>query len=121
MSTKSPPLPQDLSHLMNGHRVFFYRNQSPDDRTPCRGLVVGRGRDPESGLMRLTIAPDDQQMLAHEITPGLVIYRTVNGVFPTLDHLTSHAQFLEEASPAEVAAWTKSIIELSAMIGGRDE
>lgn len=116
--TPSPPLPRNLDHLRNGHTCWFY-GTAPSTQ-PCRGTVVGRGRDAATGLMTLTIAPDDTSLVATEVRGG-VIRRTVNAIFPDLDTLNAHHDFIDKATPDEVASWTKSVIQLSAMIGGRDE
>ena len=116
--TPSPPLPRNLDHLRNGHRVWFY-GTSPSTQ-PCRGIVVGRGRDAQTNLMTLTIAPDDTSQVAAEVRGG-TLKRSVNAVFPDLNTLNAHAAFMADASPEELSAWTRQIIELSAMIGGRDE
>lgn len=114
--TPSPPLPRNLDHLQNGRQVWFYGTHP--STAPCRGTVVGRGRDPEINLVALTIVPNTgQDGVRGEITPGGTIRRTINAVFPDLDSLNAHHAWLDKASPEEVSAWTRSIISLFDMIG----
>lgn len=112
--TASPPLPHNLNHLQNGRQVWFYGTRP--STAPCRGTVIGRGRDPETRLVSLTIVPSTGVEHVQAEVKGGTVKRTINAVFPDLNGLNAHHEFLEKASPDEVAAWTRQMIGLFDMI-----
>ncbi len=110
----SPPLPRNLDHLKNGRRVWFYGTHPSTQ--PLWGTVVGRSRDPQTGLVSLTIAPDGHEFAVRTEIKGGVVRRTINAVFPDLDSLNAHHAWLETATVDEISKWTGDMISLYNLI-----